>query len=441
MNVSVENLGPCKKLMKIEVEVPRVEAAFLEIENEYHKNAALPGFRKGKAPKDIILKQFGKHIEEEAKKKLTGEAYREAVKAQSLAVVAVLKVEDIQFERGQPVQIAVTLEVDPEYELPEYRGLPAQREDAKVADADIDRALEALRDRAATFDTVEAAVSEGHYVVVNYKGTCDGQPLTAIAPTARGLTEQKNFWIEVKPDSFIPGFASQLVGVKAGEKKTVTVTFPADFVSPALANKTGVYEVELVAVKTKKLAELNDEFAKQWEAESMAKLREGVRKDLQNELNEREDRGVRNQVVLHLMRQIKCDLPESVVAAETRNVVYELVNESQRHGATNEVIENEKEKIYNTARGVAMERVRASLVFKRIADKEGITVTSQEFDTELYNAAKAMQTTVDKLKKDLAKGDGGEHIAQNILNRKVINFLKDHARIEVVPVGQLKETA
>ena len=438
MNVTVENLGPCKKLVKIEVDAPAMDAAFRAVESDYQANAALPGFRKGKAPREMILKQFGKEIETEVKRKATSDAFRQAVKEHNLDVVHMANIEEISFDRGQPMQFAVSLETGPEFQLPEYRGLPAQREDARVTDQDVENALAALRDRASTFEVVERPVAEGDFIVVNYTGTCEGQPITAIAPASRGLAEQKAFWIEVKPDSFIPGFAMQLLGAKAGDKRTVTVDYPADFVSSILAGKKGVYEVELTAVKEKRLPELDDALAKQWEAENLTALREGVRQDLQHELDERQSRSVRQQIVEVLMGQITCDLPESLVAAETRNVVYEMVNENQRRGVPKEIIEKEKDNIYRNSGVIAAGRVKASFIFKRIAEKEGIKITQGEFESELFGMAKQMQMTVDKLKKELAKGDGGDHIAQNILNSKVVSFLKDQAKIEVVPPGQMK---
>src|SRR5947209_8615179 len=113
----------------------------------------------------------------------------------------------------------------------------------------------------ATFQNVERPLQEGDFVVVNYTGTCEGKPITELAPVARGLTEQKNFWIEAKKGSFLPGFSDQLIGAKAGEKRTVTIDFPQDFVTTQLVGKKGVYEVEVVEVKERLLPELNDAFA------------------------------------------------------------------------------------------------------------------------------------------------------------------------------------
>ena len=126
--------------------------------------------------------------------------------------------------------------------------------------------------------------------MVNYTGTCEGKPITEIAPTAKGLTEQKNFWVEAKPNSFIPGFADQLIGAKAGDKRTVNVDFPADFVTPQLAGKKGIYEVEVVEVKEKVLPPLDEELAKAYGAENLEKLQAGVRRDLENELKFKQEK-------------------------------------------------------------------------------------------------------------------------------------------------------
>src|ERR1019366_9665272 len=161
----------------------------------------------------------------------------------------------------------------------------------------VERALELLRGQHAKFETVARSLAGGDIAVVNYSGTCDGKPITDLAPTAKGLTEQKNFWIETEGSSFIPGFAAQLIGAQAGEKRTVNVDFPADFVTPQLSGKKGVYEVEVVEVKEKVLPPLDEDLAKKFGAENLEKLKAGVRKDLENELKYSQSKAIRAQSV------------------------------------------------------------------------------------------------------------------------------------------------
>ena len=184
VSVNVETLAPCKRLLRFEVETKAVEAAFETATKDFMKHAKLPGFRPGKAPKEMVARQYEKDIAEEVKRKLIGDAYRQGVKDQNLQVLGYPDIEEIHFERGQALQFAATVEIQPEFQLPDYRGLPAQRETGGVTEADVAGAMDILRERASSFSKVERAVQSGDFVVVNYTGTCDGKPLTEIAPTA-----------------------------------------------------------------------------------------------------------------------------------------------------------------------------------------------------------------------------------------------------------------
>jgi len=439
VNVTVENLAPCKKLVRFEVDAKAVDEAFVAVTKDFVRHAKMPGFRPGKAPEAMVLKQYAKEIDEEVKRKLIGDTYRQGIKEQKLSVIGYPDIEEIQFSRGQALQFAATIEINPEFELPEYRGLPARREPATVTDQDVAEAIEALRGQAATFQKVDRPVQEGDYVVVNYTGTCEGQPMTLIAPTARGLTEQKGFWVEVKPGSFIPGFAQQLIGAKAGDQRQVSVDFPNDFVTAQLAGKKGVYQVEVVEVKEKVLPELNDSFAQAgYGAENMEKLREGVRKDLQNEKNLRQKRSIRSQLLRALSDKIQFDLPESTLQAETRNVVYEMVSENQRRGAPKEAIQAKKDEIYNAATGIAKERLKMSFVFHQIAEKEGIRTDQHEMNTRIALMAQANNMPAAKFLQELEKRQGLGEVYQQIIQEKVLDFLHENARIEDVPAGTLR---
>jgi trigger factor len=431
-------LGPCKKTLRFDIEAAAVDSAFADVAKQYQKQVSLPGFRPGKAPKDMVLKRYEKEIEDEARRKLVGDSYRDAVKAHSLAVVGYPDVQDVKFAKGQPLQFAATVETAPQFEVPEYRHLPARREKRSVTDEDINKALGMLADRASDFKTVEREVKAGDIVVVNYVGSSEGKPLAEIAPAARGLTEQKGFWVEVKPDSFIPGFAIQLEGAKAGEKRTVTVDFPADFVTPELQGKKGSYEVEVVEVKEKNVPVMDDAFAKTYGAESLEALREGVRRDLQNELNTKQSRDVRGQVVKQLLDQVTVELPESLVAQETRQIVYQIVQENHQRGITKEVLDAQKDQIHAAASGTARERVKAQFLFQKIAEKEGIRVAPEEAQARIYVLAKQYEMAPDKFVKELEKRDGMSEIWQQLLHEKVIDFLQQNAKIEDVEPAEAK---
>jgi len=439
VNVSVENLAPCKKLVRVELEAQEVDQTFDSITKDFQKHASLPGFRPGKAPRDMVLRKYEKDITDEVKRKLISDSYRKAVNEKKLDVVGYPDIEEIQFGRGQILQFAATIETAPEFELPEYKGLPVKKEARKVTDEDVERAIDALRQQQLSFKTVERPAQTGDIAVVNYTGTTDCKPITDIAPTAKGLTEQKAFWVEMESKSFIPGFADQLLGAKAGDKRTVNVDFPADFVTKELQGKKGVYEVEVVEVKEKVLPTLDDPFAKSFGAENVQALRDGVRRDLENELAYSQTKSLRNQIIGSLLSRVNFDLPESAVEQETRNVVYDIVRENQKRGVSRELIEQEKDKIYSAAAQGAKERVKVAFLLQKIAEKESIKVSQEEVARRVQTLAAMYQIPPEKFIKDLQKRNGFVEIYDQLANDKVLELLQQNAKVEEVPVGTLSQ--
>ena len=438
MNVTVENLAPCKKLLRVEVDVKAVDEAFDSMTKEFQKQASLPGFRPGKAPRAMVLKKYEADIKDEVKRKLIGDAYRKAVDEKKIDVIGQPDIEEIQFGPGQPLQFAATIETAPEFQLPDYKGLPAKREAKSVTDADVERALKLLAQQHVQFETVARELQPGDIAVVNYTGTCDGKPITEIAPTAKGLAEQKNFWVDVGSETFLPGFADQLIGARAGDKRTVNTDFPANFATKELAGKKGVFEVELAEVKQKLLPAIDDAFAKKYGAENLEKLHAGVRRDLENELAFSQSKTIRNQIVRGLLDRVNFDLPETAVAHETRNVVYDIVRENSQRGVAREAIEKQKDEIYSAATRSAKERVKLAFLVQRIAEKENIRVSQEDVLRRAQTLAAMYQIPPEKFLKDLQKRNGVMELYDQVAHEKVLAFLEQNARIEDVssaPVG------
>jgi trigger factor len=310
--------------------------------------------------------------------------------------------------------------------------LPVKRENKSVTNEDVERAVKMLAQQHAKFETVARELTMGDVAVVNYTGTCDGKPITETAPTAKGLTEQKNFWVDIAPNTFIAGFAEQLIGAKTGDKRTVNVDFPADFVTKELAGKKGMFEVEIVEVKEKIPPAIDDEFAKKYDAENLEKLREGVRRDLGNELNYSQSKAVRGQIVRALLDHVNFDLPETAVAQVTRNVVYDIVSENTKRGVTREMIEKQKDEIYSAAASSAKERVKLAFLIQRIAEQEKIQVSQEEVLKRAQSLALAYQIPFEKFIKDLQKRNGVNELYDQIAHEKVLDFLEINARIENV---------
>ena len=432
VNVTIENLAPCRKLVRVEVDAKAVDEAFAAVTKDFQKQASLPGFRPGKAPRDLVAKKYEADIKAEAKRKLIGDSFRDAVKEKKLDMVGQPDIEEIQFGRGQALQFAATIETAPDFQLPEYKGLPVKRETKSVTDADVERALELLRQQHTRFETVAREARPGDIAVVNYTGTCDGKPISEIAPAATSLTERKNFWVDIGPDTFLPGFAGPLAGARAGDRRTINVDFPADFGTKELGGKKGVFEVEVVEVKEKALPPVDDAFAKLYDAENMEKLRAGVRKDLENELVYSQAKAVRTQIIRGLLDRVNFDLPETMVAQETRNAVYDIVHQNTKRGITREMIEQQKEEIYSAATHNAKERVKLAFLIQRIAEKENVQVGQEEILKRAQSMAVLYQIPLEKFLKDLQKRNGIAELYEQILHEKTLDLLEKNAAVENV---------
>ncbi len=433
MNVTVEELAPCKRLMRVEVDVQSVDDTFTSVTRDLQRQVRVPGFRPGKAPLDLVQRALAGRLDQEVKKRLINDAYQKAVAEKHLHPVGKVDIEEIQFGRGQALQFAATMETEPEFELPDYKKLPLRRDTRAVSDEDVDRALNLLRDERARFQDVTRPVQSGDYVVVNYDGTCEGKPITEFAPNARRLTTEKGFWLHVEPNSFIPGFTDQLLGAQAGERRTVQVQFPADFVEQPVAGKAGVYVVEILQVKEKVLAPLDDELAKSYGAPDLAKLRAGVRKDLENELTFNKKRTVRNQLVGTLVGRVSCELPDSLVEHATRNAVYDIVRTNQDRGIPSQAIQQHKDEIYTAATNSARERVKASIILRRIAEKEEIKATQEEVFYRVSVLAAQNKVRPEEMLRRLQESGGLEQIYEQIISVKVLDLLELHAEIIDVP--------
>ena len=435
MNVTVQNLAPCKKLLRVEVEAKTVDEVFETITKDFQKQAVMPGFRPGKAPRALILKKYEAELKAEVKRKLISEAYRQALEENKITALGNPDIEEIQFGPGQELLFAATVETAPEFQLPEYKGLPAKRESKSVTDEDVERALKMLAAQHAQYQTVPRELKPGDVAVVNYTGACDGKPITDTAPDAKRLTEQQKFWVEMAPDAFIPGFSGQLAGARAGDRRTVNVDFPADFATRELAGKQGVFQVEIVEVKEKVLPPIDDAFAKKYDAENLEKLRAGVRRDLENELKYSQSKSIRAQVVRGLLDRVNFELPETAVAHETRNVVYDIVRENTQRGVTTDAIKKQQEEIYSAATRGAKERVKLAFLIQRVAEQEKISVSQEELLGRAQALAAAYQIPFEKFLKDLQKRNGVAGLYDQIQHEKVLEFLENNAKLEEAPAS------
>jgi len=441
VEVTITDLSPCKKQLRIEIDAEAVNAKFDAVAKDFRRHANLPGFRPGKAPLANVMRSYGDKIGEEAKRTLMSDSYSKALKENDLRPVIMPEVEELQFGHGKPFQYLATLEVTPAFELPEYNGIEVEKERRTVSDADVAKALDTLREQRVSYADVDRPAGEDDFIVVNFTGTIDDKPITDLVKVARGLTEQKNFWLHTKQNPLIPGIVEALIGSGKDDKKTVTVTIPDDFIYEELIGKEAKYEIEIVQVKEKFLPELDDAFAKGFGAESMDKLREGVENDLKNELEYSLKKSIRNQCVDKLLSAVNCDLPETIVNEATRAAVHNIVQQNHQRGVGKDIIEENKDRIYANAKADAEVRVRANYILSRIAEKEGIKVTDQELSRQIAAIAAQQKVKPQKLAQQLKDNGTLYQVQEEIMNGKVIDLLEEKAKVtEIDPKPEEEHT-
>ncbi len=441
MEVTITDLSPCKKQLRIEIDAETVNAKFDAVAKDFRRHAHLPGFRPGKAPLANVMRSYGDKIGEEAKRTLMSDSYAKALKENELRPVIMPEVEELQFGHGKPFQYLATLEVTPAFEMPEYIGIEVEKERRSVNDADIAKALDTLREQRVSYADMDRPAVEEDFIVVNFTGTIDDKPITDLIKVARGLTEQKNFWLHKTQNPLIPGTVEALIGSSKGDKKTVTVTIPDDFVYEEIVGKEAKYEIEVVQVKEKSLPELDDKFAKGFGAESMDKLREGVENDLKNELEYSKKKSIRNQCVDKLLGAVNCDLPETIVNEATRAAVHNIVQQNHQRGVGKEIIEENKDKIYANAKTDAEVRVKANYILSKIAEKEGIKVTDQELSRQVAAMAAQQKVKPQKLAQQLKDNGTIYQVQEEIMNAKVIDLLEEKAKVtEIDPKPEAEHT-
>lgn len=432
MNVTVEEVSPCRKRLKIEIPPNRVNEAIERVTNDYQKQAHIPGFRPGKAPRAVIAKKFSKDIESEMQRTLIPEACREVIKEKNLNVVSRPEIEDLNFQPGLSLSFSTVVELAPEFKLPEYKGLTIKKADKDVTDADVDKAVNSILEQHATFVDIDPRpLVKDDFAVINYSAVCEGKGLKEILPpAAASLAEATDFWLWVKDEAFLPKFAEQCIGLNVGERREVNVEFPADFRHSEVAGKKATYTVELKQLKARKLPELNDAFTQELAKINVDEFRSKVRSNLDDQKKNQADRDEKGQLIEQLLKGVNFDLPPSVVADETNQTVYEIVSENQARGIPVSLLEEKKDEIYANATKTAQEKVKLSFVARKIADEEKITVSQEELFERLQFLAAQQQMPIEQLIKTVSENGAISSIQDRLLLGKVLDFLLQNSKAE-----------
>ncbi|HPA21493.1 MAG TPA: trigger factor [Verrucomicrobiae bacterium] len=431
MNVTIEDVSACRKRLRIEVPPNEVNAEIERMTDEFRKFVRVPGFRPGKVPRDVVAKRFHQDIDDEVRRSLVPKAYRDAVKSRKLRVVSSPMVEELKFERGLSMSFSAIVELAPEIRLPMYKGISVSNAAKPVTDEDVEKAVNFLREQEATFkDAGDRALGEGDFAVVKFTAVCEGKPLQEVAPSAKSFAERENLWIQIQEGSFLPGFATQLIGLKVGDRKDLQIDFPAEFQVPELAGKKATFFVEVTGLKDRVLPDADEAFAKRAKRSSMEEMKRDIRERFEAERKADAEVANKNQVVEFLLSKCQFDVPESILEYQTRNVIRRVVEENAARGMAPEELQGKKDEIYRFALKNAHDRVRADFILLKVAEEEKLEVGEAELNERLAALARRYQMTPKKLMQELEKHDGLSQLEQEMLIGKTLDFLLKEAKLE-----------
>lgn len=442
MKVEVEDQSQGVATLKIELPPEEVTQEWDAIASSFARQARIPGYRPGKAPKRIIEAKFRKEIQDELTQKLVAKSYRAAIAEKELKVVSLTNLGEVEFGEDRSLRFQATVVKAPEFDLPDYKGIPLQLPGTDVTEPEIDAAIERLREQSADFVNVpERGAEMEDFVVIDFAGAIDGKPIAEIAPNAsRNVQGGKKFWLRLAPDNFLPGFGEQMIGQRPNESLTIKVEFPADFAVAELAGKSAEYSVTLLEIKQRVLPPVDDAFAAKWMPEkTLPDLRHALEHQIAHEKEHELEAARESQVVKFLHEHIDFELPLEMLKQETRNTLSELVRRNRERGVPDEALKEKESELIQAAGNLAKHRLKTNFILHRIAEVEKIQVTREDIDERLRHEAMHHDTTPEKMRHEIEQHDGMNGLIEQILLAKTIAFLASNATVESAPSAPVPE--
>lgn len=405
MQFTVEDINPTRKAVTITVPAAEIAAQEAALVKEFAGQVKVQGFRPGKAPAALVKAQFAKNIADELNNKVVQAGYKAVTDEAKVKVYTLVDVKTDSVSAAKDAVIRYEVDLQPEFDLPEYKGIELTDTPIVVADADVDAGVERVRSQGAKFDVVERAAVKGDYVKLSYTGTVDGKPVAEIAPDAYLWTEQKSTWEEAGAEGGmgVPEIVAGVVGLKTGDKATFTHSFPADFEVEALRGLTASYAVEVFEVRAKILPELNEEFFKQINVKDLEDLKTQIRAGIEGQKKNEATAAKRQAAIEALNAKIEIALPETAIDREAYNIFIEFANMQLRSGVPAAEIEKQRDELLAGSKDAAKTRVKTQFVLAKIAEKEGLKVEQDELNRRIIQEAQAARQPVDKFVKELAK--------------------------------------
>lgn len=428
MKISVQDGKNCEKLLKIEVPTDLITKEYDEYYKAIANQAKVPGFRPGKAPRNVLQIHYSEQAREAVLKNLISDSYRTALKEKALQPLGYPEINEVVFDEGK-LSYQAKIETRPKIKLGKVTGLSAKKEKKAVKKEDVEAALTRVRESLAQFKGVEDRPAQlGDSLIVDYVCSVDGKE----------MEKRSEDWIEIREDEFLKGFSTQLIGAKIGEDKEISIQFPEKVGRKELAGKKGVFKVTIKEIKSKTLPELNDEMAKEaGEFQTLEALRAKIQEDLQGNLDREIEVQFEKTLLAELIKQNKVDLPDGVVERRLKHLVEDAFqrehqhNHGEHHDHSEESHNKMREKLTAELGPEARRQVHVAFLLDEIAIRESIEVKEEDLKARYEMISVQARQPVDAVQKYYSENeDALEGLNDQIRNEKAIEYLKKNAKTE-----------
>ena len=428
MSTTVEKISSNKVKLSFDIDAAKFDEAMGKAYIKVRGQVAIPGFRKGHAPRKMIENMYGEGVfYDEAFELIFDEVYGPAIDENKLEVVDRPQVDIQQIGTGKNLQFTCEVFVKPDVTLGEYKGVEVKKEHTLVTEDDVNAEIEKERNKQAAEVSVDGrAVAEGDTVNLDYSGSVDGVKFAG--GTAEGQT------LKIGSHTFIPGFEEQMVGMNIGEEKDLNVTFPTEYHAPDLAGKEAVFHVKVNSITETQLPALDDDFAKDIsEFDTLDAYKADVRAKLEAQAAERDNNAFTNAVIEKVMANATVEIPDAMVERQidsmVRNFEARLAQQGLKLADFMKYTGQDEKSFRGQYRDQAEKSVRANLVLEAIENVENFEVSDEEIDAEIEKFAKQIGQNVEDLKKNLTEGDR-EYFKADVIRDKAVKFLCDNAKAE-----------
>lgn len=432
MNVQVEELSSVKKKINFVIPADRVAAEIDKVYGEIQKYAAVKGFRKGKVPRAFLEKHYVDRMSEGVLKNLVNDTYFKALYEQKIVPVAHPEIESDDVIKGEPLKYSATVEVMPQIDACDYKGLEIKKEAFVADDAVVEARVREMQESQAQIKPAEAdyAAASGDYVIIDFVGHLDGVPFD------NGSGE--DFPLELGSGRFIPGFEEQLVGVKADEVREIIVPFPADYSNAELAGKEAMFRVTVTAVKTKELPELNDDFAAQFgEFTTMDELRAKLKEIFEQQERDRIESDLKDRVVKALVEKNNPEVPEALVKTQLESMLESSKKRLAAQRMTLEMMGMSEDSFREQYRDVAELQVKGMVLLEAVGRLENVSVEDADIDRHIEEIAAANRQNAEAVRKHYQQKQARESLLVQLREDKAMALVIDAANITEVARGEI----